>query len=139
MKKAIIISLFSALSMSGYAQCDFDSKVEECSKLLGKDYTFLKMYDIKQSTKSGVIEYSNVLSKGNTYKLNTCLADSKNNLVVKIYNHERKLIATNKDEKTGKIYSGIAYECKSTGIYYLQFEPLAEMTNNCSYSVLGFQ
>ena len=95
--------------------------------------------DLKERAGKQVAEFSYVFSKSTTYKLTVCNGkeDPNTMLVVKLYDRNRKLVATNYDRRTKKNYPSIGYECKATGVYYLSYS-LEGSDGGCGVSILGF-
>lgn len=128
----VVLVALQMISFLGYSQC----KTDECVAKINSGYTFLKTY---QMSKVGdQLEYSYVLSKDTNYMLVMCNGGgSQNNIIVTLYDSKRKEIATNQDKTSGKIFPAIAYQCKSTGIYYLRFSFVDKP--ECCVSVLAFK
>ena len=116
------------------AQCQPDA----CIKKFSDGYTFLKTYKMEQiGTET---EYSYVFSKETNYMIVVCSSSGTEATVkVTLYDATRKEVASNLDKKTNKLYSGIAYQCKATGIYYLKYIPVNQKVSDCCVSVLGFK
>ncbi len=127
----MICAVLQVISYKSFAQC----KTDECVAKINSDYTFLKTY---QMSKVGdQLEYSYVLSKDTNYMLVMCNGGGTQNIIVTLYDSKRKEIATNQDKSSNKIYGAIAYQCKSTGIYYLRFSFVDKP--ECCVSVLAFK
>ena len=125
------IAQFVFLS-SAYSQCNSD----ECIGKINSGYTFLKSYKVEKV--GDQLEYSYVFSKETNYMLVMCNGGgSGQNIIVTMFDSNRKEIATNHDKKNNKIYSALAYQCKATGIYYLRFSFVDKP--ECLVSVLAFK
>ncbi len=124
--------LFMLAVSSTHAQC----KADDCVAKLTGGYTFLKSYQIDKTCEQA--EYSYVFSKDTNYMLSMCNKDgSTQNIVVNLYDANKKEIATNFDKKSGKFYPAIVYSCKATGIYYIKFT--FNIKPDCFASVLAFK
>lgn len=120
---------FIALSFTmSNAQCQAD----ECVSKISDGYIFLKSYKMEKA--GNEVEYSYVFSKDTDYMLVTCNA---NNVIVTLFDSNKKMIATNYDPKTEKYYTALAYNCKATGIYYLKYS--FKENSECCVSVLAFK
>ena len=124
----IVLCLFS---MEGWAQC----KTDECVAKVNEGYTFLKSYQIQKV--GDQLEYSYVFSKETNYMLVMCNGGGTQNIIVTLYDANRKLIATNYDKVNNKIFPAIVYKCQATGIYYMRFSFLDKP--ECCVSVLAFK
>ena len=113
------------------AQC----KADDCVAKLTGGYTFLKSYQIDKTCEQA--EFSYVFSKDTNYMLSMCNKDGTQNIVVNLYDANKKEIATNFDKKSGKFYPAIVYGCRSTGIYYIKFT--FNVKPDCFASVLAFK
>src|SRR5690349_8752684 len=143
MKKLILtfsssaLVLFSSVMMV-QSQCDSDAFRDECTKKL-QGNIFLKEYKInsRDAQKGGPIEYSCTFNKGNNYFMSVCSGSSTVNMVVNLYDKDRRLLATSFDVRNQKYYPALVYRCTTTGIYYLSFA--FNGGEGCGVSVLGFQ
>ncbi|MCS6823690.1 MAG: hypothetical protein NZ529_05290 [Cytophagaceae bacterium] len=139
MKKLLAISLVSVIIttviMISYTLSFSQFKTSDCvAKLNG--YTFLKTYKLDNPQKEA--EYSYVFSKDNNYMVIICNKDGlPRNASVTLYDSNRNLIASSYDEVNKRHYYALAYNCKSTGIYYMKFQ-FDEPSPDCS-SVLAFK
>ncbi|TAH25099.1 MAG: hypothetical protein EAZ07_08015 [Cytophagales bacterium] len=114
------------------AQC----KPDECISKMGNGYTFLKTYQMEKI--GNEMEQSYVFSKETNYMLILCDKDGgAKNVEVTLFDASRKMLASNYDKKNNKYYPAIAYNCKSTGMYYLKFNFNPE--SECCVSVLAFK
>lgn len=131
-KYILLFIAFLFCSVFSRAQC----KTDECVSKITEGYTFLKSYQMEKI--GDQMEYSYVFSKETNYMLILCNKEgAANNIVVTLFDNNRKEIASNYDKKNEKYYPAIAYNCKATGIYYLRFS-----FNNkpeCCVSVLAFK
>ena len=136
----LIVSAFLLISGSGYAQCDAMRHKDKCVQRLADGFTFIKSYliDGARANTNGEIEYSFVFSKGTLYMLtiadNTGAAE---NIEIKLYDPQHKLLASNFDKKSGKFFP-IGYPCSTTGVHYMTFKYHGN-GNACGLSVLGFK
>lgn len=135
-----IIALSSLLIVSYgvYSACEDEAFLDACTAKLN-EHTFLKAYKVSsKDAKKGKVEYSYVFSKNTNYFLSVCNDESAGgDMIVNLFDKNRRLIATSFDVRTKKHYPAMAYHCTATGVYYLSFEfPNSE---GCGVSVLGFQ
>lgn len=139
-KSALLAGLLMFLGVLTYAQqCEDESFRDGCAQLLG-DYTFVKSFEIDESRmkKTGVIEYSYVLSKGTNYVITGCdQAKPGGRLIVELFDRNRKLIASSYDKRSKKHYPKLGYNCTATGVYYLKYH-FEKDKADCGISVLGF-
>lgn len=122
------------------AQCDAHVFMDKCNAKLSDGYTFLKQYSIDGSGSSGKkVEYSYVFSKNTFYMLTLCAegGDPKN-MYVKLYDSQRNLLMSSYVQDKNQFLSKVAYQCSSTGIYYLSFE-FQGGSGSCGGSVLAFK
>lgn len=132
MKKLLTLTIIG-IFVCGVSLSQF--KTPDCvAKLNG--FTFLKTYKLDNPAKE--VEHSYVFSKDNSYMLIICNKDgSQKNASVTLYDSNRNMIASSYDEANKRNYYAIAYNCKSTGIYYMKFK-YDEPSTECS-SVLAFK
>lgn len=132
MKKLLILTTIAILTC-GVSHSQF--KTPDCvAKLNG--FTFLKTYKLDNPSKE--VEYSYVFSKDNSYMLIICNKDgSQKNASVTLYDSNRNMVASSYDEANKRHYYALAYNCRSTGIYYMKFK-FDEPSTDCS-SVLAFK
>jgi hypothetical protein len=132
----IFISMLPSLS---YAQCDPGKFMDNCSGKLAEGYTFLKSYSIDGSKGGGKIEQSYVFSKDTNYLLTLCSqeGDTKN-MVVTIFDSNRKQLISSYDKKSGKFLPAIGVRIAATGIYYLAFTFEGDGPQ-CGGCVVGFK
>lgn len=135
-----IITLFFSLtfSIALTAQCSSDAFYDACSTNLGKAL-FIKAFNVEsKGFKKGedFTEYNYVFSKGTTYVITSCDTEN-NNMIVELYDRNKKLIATNYDKTSKKFYPKIGYPCAATGVYYLKYK-FKKDAEGCGISMLGF-
>lgn len=100
-------------------------------------YTYLKTYKLDAS-KESEIEYSYVFSTNTQYVLTLAHELETTDILISIYDNNRKEICNNFDKKNKKYFQGIGYSCSATGIYYVMFS-FKNAKNKCGASVLGFK
>lgn len=123
---------------SANAQCSASEHKDKCVSGLADGFTFIKSYTLDggKANASGEIEYSFVFSKGTIYMLNTANnAGEPKNIVIKLYDPNHKLIATN---VKGETYFPLGYQCQTTGVHYMTFS-FKDTPDLCGLSVLGFK
>ncbi len=120
-----------------YADCTSEAFIDTCTGKL-KGFAFLKAYKVnsKQAKGGKPIEYSYVFSKNTNYMLSVCNGEG-GNMVVNLYDKNRRLLATSFDKRTNKNYPALIYRCTATGVYYISFE--FSGGEGCGASVLGFK
>ena len=92
------------------------------------DYKLSKSIEIK--TKSGNYDATIVLSKNTRYKFT--ITEKSGNITAKIIDSNKRLLATNKDIRTNKVYDSFIYICRATGAYKIKFEMQKSGTGVCS-------
>lgn len=138
---AITIYTFMALLPSvSYAQCDADKFMDNCSSKLAEGYTFLKSYTIDASkVVNGKIEQSYCFSKDTNYLITLCGKEGENrNMVVTLYDSNRKQLISSYDKKSGKFLPAIGVRIQATGIYYFTFSFEGDGPQ-CGGCVVGFK
>lgn len=130
----ILVGLLCMFETDAKGQCQPDA----CIQKFSDGYTFLKTYKMEHI--GAETEYSYVFSKETNYMIAVCSSSGPDATVkVVLYDATRKEVASNFDKKTNKLYSVIAFHCKSTGIYYLKYTPVGQKVSDCCVSVLGFK
>lgn len=136
MKKFIKISTLLIGLIIVHTVAQGQCKPDECISKMGAGYTFLKTYQMEKI--GDEMEHSYVLSKETNYMLVLCNKDGgAKNVEVTLYDSSHKTIASNYDKKNDKYFAAIAYNCKSTGMYYLKFH--FNDKSECCISVLAFK
>lgn len=136
--KLIVLFFSLTFSLTIAAQCSSDAFYDNCSTNLGKAL-FIKAFNVEsKSFKKGEssVEYNYVFSKGTTYTITSCDTES-NNMIIELYDRNKKLIATNYDKTKRKFYPKIGYPCNATGVYYLKYK-FKKDAEGCGISMLGF-
>ena len=131
-----ILFLYPAFRVS--AQCNASAFSQECVTKVQDGFTFLKSFIVDgQNGIKEKVEYSYVFSKDTKYYLNVCPGvDENDGIIVTLYDSNRRLASSN--FSNGKIYPGLIFECKSTGIYYISYT-FKDPKNSCGGSVLAFR
>lgn len=131
----IVLLIFGTIQ--GKAQCNSSEFSQKCITKVQEGYTFLKSFEIDPGKMAkDKVEYSYVFSKDTDYFLNVCSEGDDNDIIVTIYDANRKVASTNYVKN--KFFPAIIFSCKSTGIYYISFT----FSNNpagCGGSVLAFR
>ncbi len=136
--KSYFLSIGIMFSLSAaQAQCSSDAFMDNCSNLLD-DYTFIKSFEFS-NPKGGVKnEYSYVFSKGSSYRIVVCDENIANNkMVISLYDRNHKLIASNFDKASKKIFPALTYPCSATGVYYIEYSFQGDKSK-CGINILGF-
>lgn len=118
------------------SECNLDQFSQMAAgKLTG--YTYLKTYKL-DANKESEIEYSYVFSSNTQYVLTLAHEFETTDILISIYDNNRKELCNNFDKKNKKYFQGIGYSCSATGIYYVMFS-FKNAKNKCGASVLGFK
>ena len=136
--KSYFLSIGLMFSVSAaHAQCSSDAFMDNCSNLLD-DFTFIKSFEFS-NPKGGVKnEYSYVFSKGSSYRIVICDENIANNkMVISLYDRNHKLIASNYDKASKKIFPALTYPCSATGVYYIEYSFQGD-NSKCGINILGF-
>jgi hypothetical protein len=135
---ALVLLIFGVSLNSANGQCDPKLYTTKCVNEVKEGFTFLKSFNVdgKNGTREKV-EYSYVFSKDTQYYLNICdEGGMTDGIVVTIYDAKRRVASTNFANE--KIFPGIIFACKSTGIYYITFT-FDNAESYCGGSVLAFK
>jgi hypothetical protein len=137
-KYLLIPTLFLLPDIRLSAQCNASAFSQECVTKVQEGFTFLKSFTVDgQNGSKEKVEYSYVFSKDTEYYLNVCpFGDGNDGIIVTLYDSNRKLTSSN--FSNGKMFPGLIFECKSTGIYYISYT-FKEPKNSCGGSVLAFK
>lgn len=116
----IMLTLFIGVS-NGFSQSG-DKLVDLCFTNAGKDVTYLKDFVVKlpQSTEKKhqpIAKNSVLLRKNTTYRFTVCNAEkSEGDGILQLFDANR-MLASNFNPKTGKIYQSFNFKCNKTGLY----------------------
>ena len=128
--------LLSGVSINAQV-CGTDAFLDKCAPAL-RDYTFIKTFKVNVDKEGGEEQVSYVLSKGSTYRIVVCDQELKGNrMKVKLYDRNKKMIASNYLSSSRKYYPVLNYKCTATGVYYVEssFKPGKK---GCGVIILGF-
>jgi hypothetical protein len=131
-----ILVTFALMLCSGNP-CGSDAFLNSCAPELG-DYTYINKFDIEVNEPGKKPEFSYVFSKGTTYRIVICdQGQSDNRMEVKLYDRDKKLIATNYLSSKKEYFPVLNYKCAATGVYYIEskFKPTK---TGCGVVILGF-
>jgi len=132
----LLACLFNNISTSG--PCNSEELCSKCIPKLTSGFNFIKTYKIDGAggTKDK-IEYSYVFTKDTQYFINICTPlTNTDGIIVSLFDSSRNKVATSKVDN--KFISGIAYQCNSSGIYYIQYT-FDGSISYCGGSVLAFK
>ncbi|MFM7022195.1 MAG: hypothetical protein ACKOXB_04395 [Flavobacteriales bacterium] len=117
--------------------CDDEAFLDECAAQIA-GYKFLKANKISiTGSKSGQsVELSSVFSNGSIYTLTACGGGT--NMIVTLYDRNRKMIMSNYNKNTKKFYPSINYKCTATGVYYFKYE-FEGGGAGCGVGIIGFK
>lgn len=127
MKKSIItLTFLFIIGMLSYGQVT-DPLISNCATNAGTNAKYLKDFRIqlgKASTKGDFRYKANMsLWKNTKYRFTMCNAEnSKGQLILTIKDQSNKLILSSFDEKTGKIYPFVDFECQKSGLYQVSYD-----------------
>lgn len=135
-KSSILCAVLIFVTQLGMAQCNSLELVNASVSTIPTGYNFLKSYKIEGDPDLEKVEFSYVLTKGSNYILTLKDRNKSIGTVVTLYDNQRNKIASNKIG-SDKV-SALAFPCKATGIYYIQytFDPGA---TRCGGAALGFK
>jgi hypothetical protein len=140
MKRKFFYSLIAVLTLAStnfaISQCNPTELVEACPGNIPNGFTFVKSYELNSvGHNEKKVEKSYVFSKDMTYSLAMCKGDPTN-VIVKIFDSNRKEVATNFYEN--KVLPTFGFKCGATGIYYMAFS-FAKAEKDCGAAVLAFK
>lgn len=127
MKKSILtLTFLFIIGMLSYGQIT-DPLISNCATNAGTNAKYLKDFRIqlgKASTKGDLRYKANMsLWKNTKYRFTMCNAEnSKGQLILTIKDQSNKLILSSFDEKTGKIYPFVDFECQKSGLYQVSYD-----------------
>ena len=134
----IVFTIASMLAPNIYAQCNTDKYTDACIPKLMDGFNFLKSYKVDgEGGAKNKIEYSYVFTKGTQYLINICTdGGDTDGIMVTLFDSNRKQVTSSVNN--GTLYSAIAYQCNTTGIYYITYT-FKDSKSHCGGSVLGFK
>ena len=140
MKSFLISALVACISniVSTSGPCNSEELNSKCIPRLTSGFNYIKSYKIDGvDGKKDKIEYSYVFTKDTQYLINICTpGNDTDGIIVSLFDSSRNKVASSKVDD--KFISGIAYQCNSSGIYYIQFT-FEGSTSYCGGSVLAFK
>lgn len=127
MKKYLIPILFlfgTVVLLSGQSM---DKQISKCIMNTGSDAKYLKDFRVQlgEASNPGDFRYKANISlwKNTKYRFTMCNYDgSKGQLILSIKDDANKVILRSFDQKTGKIFPYIDFNCNRTGIYQLNYD-----------------
>ncbi len=135
--KGIIALLFLFITSTLSAQCSSDAFMDNCSNALD-DFNFIKSFEYTNPKGGAKAEYSYVFSKGSTYRIVVCDENiAGNKMVISLYDRNHKLIASNFDKASKKVFPALTYPCSATGVYYIEYSFQGDKAK-CGINILGF-
>lgn len=138
--KSLIVS-FALLSIGLISPpgnpCGSDAFLASCAPELG-NYNYINKFDIEVNEPGTKPEFSYVFSKGTTYRIVICdQGDEKNRMEVRLYDRDKKLIASNYLSSKKQYFPVLNYKCTATGVYYMEARFKSSKTG-CGVVILGF-
>ncbi len=136
MLKKCTLLLLMFITLIGNSDCNFEQYSKLASEKLS-GYVYLKTYNIDAS-KGNQVEYSYVFSSNTNYILTLAQDSDKGEILITVFDNNRKELCSNYDKKNNKYFSGLGYSCSATGIYYVTYT-FKNDKSKCAASVLGFK
>lgn len=140
--KILTISLALGLIMLCHqhssAQCNaIQFKNKNISKL-ANGFTYKHTFELNkgQVNSKGEMEFTYIFNKGTLYMMN--MSNDKGeekNVIIELYNQDKKLVATNFDSRTGKFWP-IGYACNESGVHYIHVR-FKDTDSKCGIAILG--
>ncbi len=124
-RSLLILSFLLAIGFLSYGQSD--PLVNNCAMSAGPNAKYLKDFRVqlgKTAAQSELRYKANMsLWKNTKYRFTLCNAqDSKGQLILNIKDDANKVILSSFDQKTGKTYSFVDFECNKSGIYQISYD-----------------
>lgn len=122
------------------AQCN-DELVNQCALQAGDGYMYINNFKVRlEKQKKGkpapIAKFSVVLKKDVVYRFNICNAkEFDGQAVLQLFDTE-KMIASNVNMSSGKIYPGFDFICKKSSIYYVVMS-FMEGKEGCSVGMVS--
>ncbi len=137
LKKAYLLMFFLGMSGITNAQCSSDAFMDNCSSAL-EDFNFIKSFEYSNAKGGAKGEYSYVFSKGTNYRIVVCDENiAGNKMIISLYDRNHKLIASNFDKASKKVFPVLTYPCSATGVYYIEYSFQGDKAK-CGINILGF-
>ncbi len=127
MKKYFItVFIFLAVGALVMGQAT-DPLVSKCVMNAGPNAKYLKDFRVQlsKSTTTGELRYKAQMSlwKNTKYRFSLCNSeDSKGQLILTIKDDANKVVLSSFDQKLGKAYPFVIFECYKSGIYTLNYD-----------------
>jgi hypothetical protein len=104
-----------------------DPLVSKCVMNAGPNAKYLKDFRVQlsKSTTTGELRYKAQMSlwKNTKYRFSMCNSeDSKGQLILTIKDDASKVVLSSFDQKSGKAYPYVIFECYKSGIYTLNYD-----------------
>lgn len=117
--------------------CGTDAFLASCAPELG-DFNYINKFDVQVNEPGAKPEFSYVFSKGTTYRIVVCdQGDESNRMEVRLYDRDKKLIASNYLSSKKQYFPVLNYQCSATGVYYMDARFKSTKTG-CGVMILGF-
>jgi hypothetical protein len=137
LRKQLLGLSFILVSSIASAQCSSDAFMDNCSSALD-DFNFIKSFEYVNPKGGAKNEYSYVFSKGSTYRIVVCDENiAGNRMIISLYDRNHKLIASNFDKASKKVFPALTYPCSATGVYYIEYSFQGDKAK-CGINILGF-
>jgi hypothetical protein len=127
MKKSIItLTFLLTIGFLAFGQAT-DAFVSNCALNAGANAKYLKDFRIQLGKAAGQSElrYKANMSlwKNTKYRFTLCNTDnSKGQLILNIKDGANKVVLSSFDQKPGKTYSFVDFECHKSGIYQISYD-----------------
>ena len=136
-KYFLAMGLILVTGVNVNAQCSSDAFMDNCSSAL-EDFNFIKSFEYANPKGGAKAEYSYVFSKGSTYRIVVCDENlAGNKMIISLYDRNHKLIASNFDKASKKVFPALTYPCSATGVYYIEYSFQGDKAK-CGINILGF-
>jgi hypothetical protein len=127
MKKSLItLSFILAIGFLSFGQAT-DQFVSNCTMNTGDNSRYLKDFRIQlgKADAKSELRYKVKMSlwKNTKYRFTMCSTeDSKGQLILNIVDDTNREILSSFDQKSGKIYPVVDFECQKSGLYQLSYD-----------------
>lgn len=125
-KRFVTLLLLFTTGFLSYGQAT-DPLVTNCAMNIGADAKYLKDFRIQLGGAAikGELRFKANMSlwKSTKYRFTMCNTDgSKGQLILNIKDETNKVVLSSFDQKSGKIYPVVDFECRKSGIYQLYYD-----------------
>lgn len=127
MKRPLLLVILAFAACTLVSAQDAGTLMSRCLTQTGTDSKYLKDFRVQLGTAAdpGEPRYKAQMSlwKNTKYRFTMCNSDnSRGKLILTIKDSSNKVILSSYDEKSGKCYPFIDFECNRSGIYTLSYD-----------------